>query len=768
MTSNLAPARPHAVIAPPHPQDRPASPTSTPYHTASGRDLRYDLLRGYFVFAMVVDHIQGPSWVHWITGGNRFFTSAAEGFIFISGLLAGQVYRRLIERDGLGAALQKLMIRAGHLYVLAVALTLLFLPLSELLDLPWAQGVDLTNPAAFILSVVTLHRTYHFVDVPQIYALLLFVSPLAFIFLAQGRARIVLLGSWGLWGLYQAYPQFAELPWPIAGNYVFNFSAWQVLFFNGVVIGYCQPTVRRWILRIPRPLILGLTLTGTALLIALFTVFDQFTSSLAGLDDSVLTTGQLRILTLTNELFGKGDLGVGRLLAFAIVFGFLFAWVTALWRPIRRAIGWLLIPLGQEALYAYTAHVVLAAVVAIGVHLVWSNASLPAHLNAVTQIASVAAIWLLVRGRIFLPTPQTRRYYLLSPVVCAVVVLLLFPWDAAPSMPGFEAAPSQGQAQAADGSAAEQPASVVRAVRSFGTPVPKVDPQAAVTPMPLPKPPPPENNAPIAPATGPSFREGQGQVSQYVGTIRGTFREATFYSSSLDAERAYFIYLPPDYGTAGRRYPVLYMLHGASGDKEEWPAIGLIDLADQMIESGEIPPMIIVLPGGDFGYWANNVDDGPRWADYVRRDLVRHIDTAYRSLPRARNRAIGGLSFGGHGALQIGLQHPRVFGVIGAHSPSLHVDDETLINILGTGEEFEKRDPVAIARVAQGLEHQQIWLDVGIEDNFRERVEELAAYLIRGGATPEFHEYPGEHGFDYWVENVISYLRWYGQALAGQ
>ena len=138
------------------------------YLSERGRDLRIDFLRGYFVFAMVVDHVRGPSWLYAITGGNHFYTSAAEGFIFVSGLVAGLVYRRLIERDGLGPSLRRVIQRAGQLYLLAVGLTLIFVPLSEILDLPWSQGVDLSNPIGFIVSAFTLHRTYYLVDVPSL------------------------------------------------------------------------------------------------------------------------------------------------------------------------------------------------------------------------------------------------------------------------------------------------------------------------------------------------------------------------------------------------------------------------------------------------------------------------------------------------------------------------------------------------------------------------------------------------------------------------
>src|SRR5215218_3733366 len=63
------------------------------YVPAGKRDQRLDLLRGYCVFAMTVDHLDAPTWLYVVTGGNRFFVSAAEGFLFISGVVMGIVYR---------------------------------------------------------------------------------------------------------------------------------------------------------------------------------------------------------------------------------------------------------------------------------------------------------------------------------------------------------------------------------------------------------------------------------------------------------------------------------------------------------------------------------------------------------------------------------------------------------------------------------------------------------------------------------------------------
>src|SRR6266446_2451322 len=99
------------TVAPPVTGRAPAQPVSRAllervrtwsyYRTAdvaSRRDLRLDLLRGFCIFAMVVDHFGGDSWLYAITGGNRFYVSAAEGFIFISGFVMGQAYRSNRDR----------------------------------------------------------------------------------------------------------------------------------------------------------------------------------------------------------------------------------------------------------------------------------------------------------------------------------------------------------------------------------------------------------------------------------------------------------------------------------------------------------------------------------------------------------------------------------------------------------------------------------------------------------------------------------------------
>jgi enterochelin esterase-like enzyme len=262
--------------------------------------------------------------------------------------------------------------------------------------------------------------------------------------------------------------------------------------------------------------------------------------------------------------------------------------------------------------------------------------------------------------------------------------------------------------------------------------------------------------------------DGIERVSAYVGNIDGSLHERWFYSAELDRDMPYYIYLPSDYGTAERRYPVLYMLHGGGGNREEWVVYGLIDVADQEIRTGSLSPMIIVLPQGDKGWWTNNTGNGPRWGDYVINDLIPHIDATYRTLRDRSARAIGGLSMGGWGALQLAFTHPDVFGDVGAHSPSLYPEGNVNIAFLGTGEEFAKKDPLSLARTLDGLGSLQIWLDAGDQDPWIERTTALHQILQDRGIDHTWEPYPGGHDWHYWEDHVLDYIRFYGHALAHQ
>jgi len=728
------------------------SPCDPPYMTAQGRDLRLDLLRGYLVAALIVDHVRGPSPLYLVTGGNRFYTSAVEGFILASGLVTGFAYRKLIERSGLGSGLMKLLARAAVLYVMTVALTLIFLPLSEIMYLPWAQAVDLSSPLALVVSILTLHRTYYLVDMLLLYTVLFAVAPAAFVLLERGKGLLVLIATAALWGTYQFFPQSAALPWPIAGNYLFQFSAWQILFFAGVLLGYYQsrlPTLSQHTTR----LALIVTGLGTLALIIAFYAIDPPTATMpSGIAMGSPVVHEIR-LWLQRFVFARIDLRFGRLVASAMSFSFLFLVATVFWARVQRLLGWLLLPLGQNAIYAYAWHVIIVAAVAVlakPFSIVFPG---PQLLNAAIQIASVLVVWFVVRHRFLVPTEHTRRLWYAVPAALAVMVFVALTVFPSPSSPAL-AAPVAGAA----------PVQATPIARRFGTPMARPGapaPPPASTPA-------PEGRASLADRRPHETPEPEARLAQYRANLSGTLMEKWFYSPELDAVMPYIIYLPPDYDTAGRRYPVLYMLHGRGGHREEWLVYGLVSVADQEIRTGHTSPMIIVLPQGDKWYWVNNAGDDVLWGEYIDRDIVSEIDNNYRTIRSPSARAIGGLSMGGWGAMFHAFNHPDIFGVVGAHSPALRLADDPSLDFIGTGDERARKDPMVLAQTLPGLTSLRIWLDSAEKDPWVKRAEQLHQILSDRGIDHIWQVYPGAHDWQYWNEHCLDYVRYYGDALAQQ
>ncbi len=249
-------------------------------------------------------------------------------------------------------------------------------------------------------------------------------------------------------------------------------------------------------------------------------------------------------------------------------------------------------------------------------------------------------------------------------------------------------------------------------------------------------------------------------------TGKGTIQDQYFFSQILQRRISYRIYLPPGYAaTPGKHYPVLYMLHGLSGSYQEWVDYGLPTYLDERIWLGGIQPFIIVLPLGEQGYWMNHANNGPRWADYVAYDVVNNVDTNYRTLAQPQNRAIGGHSMGGHGALQIGFNYPQVFGIIGAHSPTLRTRQNGY-DYFGDALYFQTVDPVSLAET-KDLSNTKLWIDIGDKDTeWLPRAQELRKVLDDRKVSFTWNVWPGEHAGEYWIEHVKDYVNFYDSAFA--
>jgi enterochelin esterase-like enzyme len=274
------------------------------------------------------------------------------------------------------------------------------------------------------------------------------------------------------------------------------------------------------------------------------------------------------------------------------------------------------------------------------------------------------------------------------------------------------------------------------------------------------------------PVVSQEVAQKQGSPPASATTPAGEWREIAFFSRTLVRDMKYLVWLPPGFdATPSARYPTLYLLHGA-GDGEnfnrtEWQHLGVAGIVADLIARGEIKPMIVVLPEGEQGYWINHAAGGPRWADYVARDVVAHVDLTFPTERRPEKRAIGGLSMGGHGAAQIALNYPDVFRVMGLHSPSLRSYEQSP-EFFGDREWFARYDPASLAQRREVTQRVTVWIDAGTRDRWRVDAEHLAKTLEAHGARQQFHVLDGGHDGDYWRAHLPRYIRFYAEALAGK
>jgi enterochelin esterase-like enzyme len=153
----------------------------------------------------------------------------------------------------------------------------------------------------------------------------------------------------------------------------------------------------------------------------------------------------------------------------------------------------------------------------------------------------------------------------------------------------------------------------------------------------------------------------------------GELRREAFPSVALRRDMPYKVYVPDGYATSLRRYPVLYLLHGAGGDENAWAEQGGIkEKADKLIADGTIPPILIVMPGCPGCWWVDGAADKAETAFWS--ELVPTIGRRYRTIEQREGRYIAGLSAGGYGAIHYALKYPERIAAIAAFSPAIYAE----------------------------------------------------------------------------------------------
>jgi len=373
------------------------------YITSSGRDLRLDFLRGYFVLIMIVDHVAGRSPLHWFTGGgNLFFVSGAEGFFVISGLVAGIVYHRIIDTQGFQAAMVKLLFRIFVLYIVGVSINLINLPFH---DNFWAvdQPPEYFQPDA-ILRIFSLKTG----NVIIAYAFLYTAVPFALLILKKGRGLYLLIGSWAIYLVYVFFPNPTAFPLHTA----ISLNGLQVLFFTALFIGYTKHLTLDYGKNLLKNEWLIAFSTGFLFLVIIYFILHP----LPWTPKNLISNTAVDWINI--NLFDKVTLRPGRILSAYVVFGTFFISLSLYWEKITRALGWLIFPFGKSALYAYTIHIPLAA--SVNKYLESGLISPTNLINLLIQIIAVFLIWFLTKKKVLAPTQATLQYWFLFPFVFAI------------------------------------------------------------------------------------------------------------------------------------------------------------------------------------------------------------------------------------------------------------------------------------------------------------------------------------------------------------
>ena len=242
-------------------------------------------------------------------------------------------------------------------------------------------------------------------------------------------------------------------------------------------------------------------------------------------------------------------------------------------------------------------------------------------------------------------------------------------------------------------------------------------------------------------------------------------------SDILKMDRKFAIYLPPDYATSERDYPVLYLLHGAGDNHTGWVQFGeVLRIADKAILDGSATAMIIVMPDADTGQrgYFNNIKGDWRYEDFFFQELMPYVEKTYRIKKEKRFRAIAGLSMGGGGSFIYALRHPELFSSacpLSAYCGPLTMEEmkasKAWLGIENATDAqmeayFKKHSVLELVKDMPADQKKAVrwFIDCG-DDDFLYEGNSLVHIAMRKGEIP--HEYrvrDGGHTWTYWRESL--------------
>ena len=237
----------------------------------------------------------------------------------------------------------------------------------------------------------------------------------------------------------------------------------------------------------------------------------------------------------------------------------------------------------------------------------------------------------------------------------------------------------------------------------------------------------------------------------------GSVSKVWYNSPSLGMDRRLTIYTPPGYETSGKRYPVFYLLHGMGGDENAWTELGRASqILDNLIASGEAEPMIVVMTNGNAALQAAPGESSLGFAAPTTQlpktmdgsfeshfpEVVKFVDSNYRTIKSKKARAIAGLSMGGFHSMQISKEYPDMFDYVGLFSAAIMPR--------------EGADSPVYANIDEKLKKQfaknpaLYWIAIGDSDFLYQANVDFRKKLDENGYPYTYYETPDGHIWKNW------------------
>ena len=247
----------------------------------------------------------------------------------------------------------------------------------------------------------------------------------------------------------------------------------------------------------------------------------------------------------------------------------------------------------------------------------------------------------------------------------------------------------------------------------------------------------------------------------------------TLMSTMLKKQVSYNVVLPNSYGTDNRKYPVVYLLHGAWGGYNDWNA------KSGVAAYAATTDFIVVMPDANGNSWYNDSPGSGAVESFITEELRKDVEKNYRTIGNRNGRALIGLSMGGYGALHLATSHNQLYcaaaSLSGAVGWGTSTFDKNLIVMAkdlyptDTDANYQKDAvlPSILQHVKNGLyDGPSLYFDCGKEDFLIKSNQELEAALLTKQIPHEYSEFDGAHTWTYWDAHIRDAFQFMKRQLA--